>query len=79
MHEPRALDVVAVALQTAGAARPVVFEEEVEVVGVGIEDAVREDVDEITERHLHMINHFLRHRDTNREHGTQGRYVIAIE
>ena len=79
VHEPRALDVVAVTLQMTGAARPVVLEEEVEVVGVGIEDAVGEDADEVTERQLYMINHFLRHRDSYWKHGTKGRYVIAIE
>ena len=79
MHEPRTLDVVAVTLQMTGAARPVVLEEEVEVVSVGIEDAVGEDADEVTERQLYMINHFLRHRDSYWKHSTKGRYVIAIE
>ena len=54
VHEPRAFYVVSVALEPSCASCPVHLEEEVEVVCLGVENLVREDVDEVSQRHLHL-------------------------
>ena len=50
VHEPRTLNVVTIRLKPACTAGPVHLEEEVEVMCLRVEDAVSEDVDEVTER-----------------------------
>ncbi len=49
VHEPRTLNVMTIRFEPAGTTGPIHLEEEVEVVGLRIEDAVGEDVDEVTE------------------------------
>ena len=77
MHEPRALDVVAVALQTARTARPVHLKEEVEVMGLGVQNLVGEDADDVAKRSLYPVHRLRRHRDVNRQHRAQHRHIVA--
>ena len=77
VHEPRALDVVAVALEPACTTRPVHIEEEVEVVGLGIEDAVGKDADDVTQGAFDPCDQIARHRNVDRKHGADDGDVVA--
>ena len=77
VQEPRTLDVVAVALQLPGSARPVHIEKQVEVVGVGVQDAIGKDVDEVAQGAHYADNIFRRRGDGNGENGADGGDVVA--
>ena len=53
MHQPRALYIMAIALQMAGTTRPVHLEEQVQMVGLGIQDTIGEDINQIAQSALY--------------------------
>ena len=77
MHQPRALDVVAIALQVSSPTCPVHLKEEVQMVGLGIQNLVCKDVDEITQRCLDTQNGLRRNTYTYRKYSTNGRNIVA--
>ena len=68
MHQPGALDIMPITLQTACSTRPVHLKEEVEMMGLRIEYFVCEDAYDVAQGCLYPIDGLLRHRDAYREY-----------
>ena len=77
MHQPRTLDIVAIAFQVSSATRPVHLKEEVQMVCFGIQYFISENVDEIAHGSLNTQNGLHRYTDTYREYSTNGRNIVA--
>ena len=63
----------------ASTTRPVILEEEVEMVGLRIEDAIGEDVDEVAERTLHTRQQLWGNSNAHGQHSTEDGHVVAVE
>lgn len=77
MHQPRALNVMAIALQTSCTTRPVHLKEEIQMVCLWIQDIVSKDFNQVTHRTLYPGQQFNRYSNTYRQHGTEHRYIVA--
>ena len=77
VHQPRALDVMTIALQLSGTTCPVHFEEEVEVMGLKIQYAVGEDVNKVAKSPLHADDYLLWHADVYGKNRSDGGHIVA--
>ena len=67
MQQPRALNIMPIALQVSGTSGPVHFKEQIQMVGLFVQDLICKDIYQIPEGTFHHADGLLGHTDAHRQ------------